>query len=62
MNSKTCHTTSKIQIVVVGEYSVPTGRTTEIAEILRRQPFDDWTIGQRLWTNLKPSWGQVMQM
>ena len=42
-------TTFKIKWQVCGGrrvfYSVPTGRTTGIAELLQRQPLDDWKIG-----------------
>ena len=34
-------------------YSITTGRTTEIAEVLRRQPLDDWKIGPKALTNGK---------
>ena len=28
-------------------YSVPTGRTTGVAQMLRGQPLDDWKIGHQ---------------
>ena len=41
-------------------YSIATGRTTEIAEVSRRQPLEYWKIGPKVLTNGKLRREQLM--
>ena len=41
-------------------YSITTGRTTEIAEVSRRQPLEYWKIGPKVLTNGKLRREQLM--
>ena len=41
-------------------YSITTGRTTEIAEVSRRQPLEYWKIGPEVLTNGKLRREQLM--
>ena len=41
-------------------YSIATGRTTEIAEVSRRQPLEYWKIGPTVLTNGKLRREQLM--
>ena len=46
--------------VVVGEYSITTGRTLVIAEVSRRQPLEYWKIGPKVLANGKLRREQLM--
>ena len=43
-------------------YSITTGRTTEIAEVSRRQPLDDWKIGPKALANGKQRREKLMRL